>query len=194
MQKEEKPSGQTTSRLFIGVRPDKKTQEFLDNLIKRYQKQLENIKSDHLRWTTPANRHLTLAFLGNTPREIIPPLRQGLIALAQKKPRFQGLIYSLNPFPRRNPKALVVELATNPSLLELHQNCNRIIGVLGITPEKRTYRPHITLARSKEGFEQSSPFRLDFSISVENITLYESTPKPQSSHYHPLLEAALCER
>ncbi|WP_226647549.1 RNA 2',3'-cyclic phosphodiesterase [Microbulbifer variabilis] len=188
MQKKESLSEQSTCRLFIGIRPDDDSQAFLEGITNHCREQLKGIQASRIRWTSPANRHLTLAFLGNTPKEKVPHLRQGLIELAHSKDGFQGHIHSLNPFPRPRSRCLAVELAPNPYLTMLHEECQKLISEIGVEPELLTYRPHITLARCKEGFQHFAPINLDSPLLVENIILYQSSPQAGQSHYHPLLE------
>ncbi|WP_444885426.1 RNA 2',3'-cyclic phosphodiesterase [Microbulbifer sp. PSTR4-B] len=193
MQREENLSDQSTSRLFIGIKPDVASQAFLDEITTLCQKQLKGTSTSHIRWTTPNNWHLTLAFLGSIPKEKIPQLKQGLIELAHCKRSFQSRICSLTPFPKQHSKILAVELALNPNLTELHEECRQFIGELGMEPENQEYRPHITLARSrnKEGFRHITPRNLNSSVLVENVILYESVPQTGKSHYHSLLKVPL---
>ncbi|QFT55487.1 RNA 2',3'-cyclic phosphodiesterase [Microbulbifer sp. THAF38] len=191
MQKKESLSGQSTCRLFIGIRPDDASQIFLEGITDLCREQLKGISASHIRWANPANRHLTLAFLGDTQKEKIPHLKQGIIELAHSVNSFQSRIHSLNPFPRPQSSCLAVGLLPNPYLTALNEKCQQLISELGMEPESKPYRPHITLARCKKGFRQLAPLSLDFPFLAKNIILYQSTPQVEQSHYHPLLEVNL---
>lgn len=179
------------SRLFIGVRPDKRTQQFLDGLVNQCKQQLGSDKRDRTRWTSHANRHLTLAFLGETPDRLIPAIEERLARIAASLPACSGRIVSLGSFPRRRAPLLAAELLTNPKLDRLHEQCRQLMVELGMKPEGAAYRPHITLARNRRGFARLEPVMLDHTLSVDNIILYQSHQVPGGSQYLPLFEAHL---
>jgi len=183
--------GEEVSRLFIGIRPDKRTQQFLDGLVSQCRQQMGSDKRGRVRWTSHSNRHLTLAFLGETPDRLIPQLEEKLAQIATTLPPCSGRIVSLNPFPQRRSPLLAAELLTNPALDRLHGQCRHLMADLGMKPESAAYRPHITLARSKRGFTQMEPVMLDHTLPVDNIVLYQSHTAPGGSQYLPLFEAQL---
>ncbi|MGL6160252.1 RNA 2',3'-cyclic phosphodiesterase [Microbulbifer sp.] len=178
-----------TSRLFIGISPDTATQRFLDSLVDRCRRQLG--RSDRVRWTGHANRHLTLAFLGETPDELIPRIEVELAAIADRLPACRARIVSLHPFPKGRSPLLAAELLTNPELDRMHEECRQLMIRLGMAPEGAVYRPHFTLARSRRGFAHLAPLTLDFTLRLDNITLYRSHTAPGGSQYVPLFEAQL---
>ncbi|MFC6635393.1 RNA 2',3'-cyclic phosphodiesterase [Microbulbifer taiwanensis] len=179
------------SRLFIGVRPDRLTQHFLDGLTSQCKRQLGSDRRDRTRWTSHTNRHLTLAFLGETRDELIPPIEERLAQIADALPACSGRIVSLNPFPQQRSPLLAAELLTNPALDRLHEQCRQLMMDLGMKPERATYRPHVTLARNRRGFARFEPVMLDHTLPVDNIILYRSDTVPSGSQYVPLFEAHL---
>lgn len=181
--------GTATSRLFIGIRPDAATQRFLDGLVDRCRQQLG--RSGRIRWTSHGNRHLTLAFLGETSDELIPAIETELVAIAGRLPACRARIVSLHPFPKGRSPLLAAELLTNPELDRLHEECRQLCMRLGVTPEGAVYRPHFTLARSRRGFAHLDPLAVDFTLRLDNITLYRSHTAPGGSQYAPLLEVQL---
>lgn len=193
MQTRKREIPEDVSRLFIGIRPDARTQQFLDGLTSQTKQQLGPDKRDRTRWTSHANRHLTLAFLGETPDGLIPQIEESLAQIANVLPRCSGRIVSLNPFPQRRSALLAAELLTNPDLDKLHEHCRELMMKLGMKPERATYRPHITLARNRRGFAQLDPVMLDHTMPVDNIVLYQSQTAPGGSQYLPLFEALLEE-
>jgi 2'-5' RNA ligase len=86
--------------------------------------------------------HVTLHFLGSVPRERIAQLAQGLrvpfdpfeLELGHRE-LWHGSIAVLAP-----------DLVPAP-LLALHASLAEALERLGMTPEARDYRPHVTLAR-----------------------------------------------
>ncbi|SHG05447.1 2'-5' RNA ligase [Microbulbifer donghaiensis] len=179
------------SRLFIGIRPDARTQQFLDGLTSQAKRELGPDKRDRIRWTSHANRHLTLAFLGETPDALIPRIEAKLAQIADKLPPFCARVVSLNPFPQRRSSLLAAELLTNPDLDKLHQQCRELMMELSMKPEGASYRPHITLARNRRGFARLEPVMLDYTMPLNNLVLYQSHMAPGGSQYLPLFEALL---
>ncbi|GAA5525595.1 RNA 2',3'-cyclic phosphodiesterase [Microbulbifer aestuariivivens] len=178
-------------RLFIGIRPAPDTQVFLDTLVAHCRQQLGRSSESAMRWTSQANRHLTLAFLGETPSELVPALEAGIIEIAAQSRPCQARAVTLHPFPRSRSRLLAAELLTNPDLDRLHRLCRELMIQLGLVPESAAYRPHFTLGRNQRGFPRFQPVALDRVVELNNIVLYESRLAPGGSQYHPLLEAEL---
>ena len=184
-------SEESCVRLFIGVRPDAHTQHFLDGLVGHAKHLLGGGKRDSARWTSHSNRHLTLAFLGETPNHLVVSIEEKLIGIGQNAAACQGRIAVLQPFPKLRSRLLAAELLTNPELDRLHEQCRQLMRELGMKPESATYRPHVTLGRSPRGFSRLEPQALDFVMNIDNLVLYESRLAPGGSQYQPLLEIAL---
>ena len=86
--------------------------------------------------------HVTLHFLGNVPRARIPEL-------------VQGLAVPFTPFELgfghaelwHGGIAVLAPDAVPAPLLALHDALGVAVGRLGLAPEARSYRPHVSLAR-----------------------------------------------
>jgi RNA 2',3'-cyclic 3'-phosphodiesterase len=129
-----------TARLFLALWPDPATRAQL--LAWR----------DAWAWprgATPVHAdklHMTLHFLGNQPGGSVPALLDGLAA-------------PFSPFHMRlgraalwhNGIAVLEPLEEPPALLELHARLSDALVALGLVPEARTYRPHVTMARRANG-------------------------------------------
>ncbi|AOS97660.1 2',5' RNA ligase family [Microbulbifer aggregans] len=178
-------------RLFIGIRPTADTQLFLDSLVNHCRQQLGQSAERDVRWTSQANRHLTLAFLGETPAELIPPLEAGILDIADRIQACQARVVTLQPFPKSRSRLLAAELLPNPDLDRLHECCRGLMKQLDLEPESAAYRPHFTLGRNRRGFSRLPPVMLDRIVDLDNIVLYQSRMTPGGSQYHPLLEAEL---
>jgi 2'-5' RNA ligase len=90
----------------------------------------------------PDKLHVTLHFLGEVPSERLPELRQGFAV------PFTPFTLSIG-VPKLWPHGIaVLEPHTEPpELLELHAKLSAALVALGLQPEARDYRPHVTLAR-----------------------------------------------
>ncbi|MEW5248503.1 RNA 2',3'-cyclic phosphodiesterase [Microbulbifer discodermiae] len=192
MASRKKSIAQDNQRLFIGVRPDSDTQQFLDGLVSHAKRTLGAGRSSPIRWTSHTNRHLTLAFLGETSADLVAEIEQRMQVIASELQRCTGRIAALHPFPQRKSRLLVAELLGNPDLDRLHRRCRQLMMDIGLKPESAVFRPHITLARSPRGFAAMKAQAVDFSVNIGNLVLYESLMAPGGSQYLPLIELPLC--
>lgn len=175
-------------RLFIGIAPDAATQRFLDATAQHCDG--FGLPRD-CRWISHANRHLTLAFLGDTDVGKIDVIEGALREIAEHSDACCGQIVSTHPFPRQRAKMLASELLPNPELMSLHRQCSTLMQTIGKQPERKTFRPHFTLARSRSGFARIPPVPAAFTCNLDNLTLYHSLLAPGGSQYRPLLTLSL---
>lgn len=175
-------------RLFIGIAPDSATQRFFDATCQHIERL--GLPRD-LRWITHANRHLTLTFLGETDAVFLETIEGLLREIAATAPTCYGEIVSTHPFPKNRAKMLAAELLPNPELAKLQQQCSTLMRTIGKQPERKTFRPHFTLARSRLGFARPQPIATAFTCRLDNLTLYHSLLTAGSSQYRPLLSLPL---
>ncbi len=154
-----------------------------------------------LRPLDPELLHLTLAFLSNRPVEDIDPLVSALasspataIPLAVGPPLW---------LPTRHPRALAVALGDPDRQLEpLHARVlDSVAAAIPWEPERRRYRPHVTVARLRGGRRSRAssipsaqlPPTPRLSFSAEALTLYRSWLSPSGPTYEPVESFALPE-
>lgn len=131
---------QETSRLFLALWPSATIREQLRE------------RRDAWQWprgATPVHAdklHLTLHFLGDVPSERLPAL------LARFAVPFEAFRIDLGT-PALWPHGIAVlePLAVPPALLALHARLADALVDLGLQPETRSYRPHVTMARRAGG-------------------------------------------
>ncbi len=106
-----------------------------------------------VRWTSPANIHLTLRFLGEISGAQLLRARE-LMDEARELPRFAVAASGLGAFPTlRAPRVVwagvdaAVDGTDRERLHALQAATERWARSLGLPPEPRRYRPHITLGR-----------------------------------------------
>jgi 2'-5' RNA ligase len=101
------------------------------------------------RWSKPAQLHLTLRFLGDTPEDELPRLRAQLLTVA--RPPFELGVRGVGAFPRQRRPARVLWAGVAPAepLVALKA---AIDGAIGPDPEEaeRGFSPHLTLARFRD--------------------------------------------
>jgi len=104
---------------------------------------------DGLRWVRPEGIHLTLKFLGETPREKVAPITQALAGSTVGVAPHELSLGKLGSFGSRgSPRVLWVDLDGDlEPLRRLAAQVERALVPLGFPPEGRRFSPHLTLAR-----------------------------------------------
>jgi 2'-5' RNA ligase len=106
--------------------------------------------SKEVRWTERANLHLTLKFLGEVPRDLLPELRERLSEAASASP-FEVALGGLGVFPKwARPQVIWAGVTSGGEALaalagEVDDACVRA----GFPAEERPYRAHLTLGRMR---------------------------------------------
>ena len=127
---------QDSARLFVALWPDPGVRDALREW------------RDGCAWPNSASPvrteqlHVTLHFLGNVPRIRVPELVQGLDV------RFAPfeLGFGHSELWHGGIAVLAPDAVPEP-LMALHRALGEALELLGLTPEGRPYRPHVTLAR-----------------------------------------------
>ncbi|MBK5293141.1 MAG: RNA 2',3'-cyclic phosphodiesterase [Acidobacteriia bacterium] len=153
-----------------------------------------------LRWSPPANLHITTKFIGAWPAHRV----NEMISVLQGMDRihhFDVHLGSLGWFPNpHRPRIFCVSVKVAPveRLELLAARINETLAALGIPPEAREYKPHLTLARvdprtrpaaglaplRRAVAELDSPDLGRFSCS--SFHLYESRQEKGGSEYSKL--------
>lgn len=105
-----------------------------------------------VRWVKPSNIHLTLRFLGDTDPAVIESVVESLDHVGSTNAPFKLRLGELGCFPNsRKPRVIWVGLNGNTNqLVALHQTLQQNLQPLGWEPERRAFRPHLTLGRVKD--------------------------------------------
>lgn len=142
-----------------------------------------------MRWVPEDNYHLTLLFVGEVSEPVLDELaeaindRVDLIA-----PELS--IAQVSPFPESSPKLLAALVEETAELSRLHKQIKSAAASVGLQPEKRRFRPHVTLARQypRRG-QQLIPAAVDKLQDVaEQLIIYQSHLLPDGTEYQPLYE------
>lgn len=165
-----------TKRLFFALWPDVRQRDRLRDVITPVAKTVEGRMVDRRNW------HITLVFIGAFPENRVPYLLEKASEIDVEP--FRLNFDRLEFWPR--PKIAGLMAATVPAELQtLVDSLNGIISDLGIKPEDRTYRPHITAVRNARTFPTE---RLAQRTTTEwsSFELVESISRPGGASYHPL--------
>ena len=97
------------------------------------------------RWIDPQFYHLTLRFFGDVDQATARDAFHELERI--RRPAFTVTLDGLAAFGGDRPRALVAPARPAQPLMALQAEQERAMRRVGLAPETRKYRPHVTLAR-----------------------------------------------
>ena len=133
---------------------------------------LEDLQ-DHVpvgRLTDPDQMHLTLAFLGEQPDDLIQAAHEVLNGI--RFPSFELQLAGLGTFGNREPTVLWAGIKDPAQVKALHDKVLPALHGAGLPLERKRFRPHVTLAR----FDRSAPD--DHEKLARFLTRWQSFPCP----------------
>jgi 2'-5' RNA ligase len=135
--------------------------------------------------------HVTLAFLGRRPDEDVETIGP-LIDTGLPAPRLT--LDRVLLLPPRRPRVRTVELRAE-GLAELQARVAGALAAAGVyTPEKRPFRPHVTVGRLRPRAQPPRTADVAFerlTFHGTAVTLYASRLHPHGARYEPLAIAPL---
>ncbi|MDZ7658404.1 RNA 2',3'-cyclic phosphodiesterase [Fodinibius sp.] len=170
-------------RLFIAIPLPKGVKQQLLDL----QQPIEGI-----RWQSQEQMHLTLKFVGEVDKTTVSELREELDNIVHSD--FSMTISGIGYFPEgKQPKVVWAGIKENANLQELHKKVENRCEKMGIAPENRPYKPHVTIGRTKNAYKRSvtsfinqhKKFGIQ-NIQVNEFVLFESELHPDGARHHPL--------
>lgn len=193
-----------TIRTFVAVELDDGLLAGLGDL----QRRLKRAPLGRLgRWVDPGGIHLTLKFLGDVSRSQLGELRQALQRAAGDVSPFEIALAGLGCFPNaRQPRVIWVGVEEPTGALQ-HLQCavERELAVIGFPPERRAFKPHLTLARIRDAARRPERAELGEWIGrqevgrvgamhVARVSLMQSDLCPAGAVYTCLEAARLSRR
>ena len=97
------------------------------------------------RWVDPENYHVTLRFIGDIDNRTADEVARALARV--DRPSFDLSLEGLDALGGRKPHSIAACVKASPALRELQAEHERIAQRIGLEPERRKFRPHVTLAR-----------------------------------------------
>ena len=171
-------------RCFLGVPLNSESNGMLDELVQTLK---VSAAARDVRWVDAANRHLTLAFLGNQPLDTVFPLQAALQSLILKHNAFELVGSSVCGFPDAKSAIVALQLEPVPELMTLVVDIQAILRTQQLPIERRTYRPHITLGRLRRGQSWQQPAQsCSVRFPVQSVVLYQSCLTAAGAQYTPL--------
>lgn len=174
-------------RLFVALRPPESIREALADT-------MDGVPA--ARWQDDDQLHLTVRYVGEVDRRVAEDVAEALAGVKAPAPRVA--IAGVGRFEHKGrTEALWAGLAPHDALAALHRKVDRALVVAGLSPERRAYLPHVTLARLPRGAGAeaevaqwlarnaalaSAPFTLP------ELILYESRLGRAGAGYTPVAE------
>ena len=177
-------------RLFVGIElPDEARHALL------------KVRADYpgARWHPPEALHVTLSFIGMVDATTQAAMAQSLVGLPDPGVdlRIQGVGYFGTP---DRPKVLWAGVELSGGLWQLQQEVEQRLLPLGLVAEQRPYRPHVTLARVKQGSGALQAFVQQYAdlslapFNVGHVSLYCSRGGSAGVDYQVIERFSLLKR
>lgn len=184
-------------RAFIAVGIDPKTVERISEATDQLKPSIAGI-----RWVPLTNLHLTVKFLGDVEETTIDLIARALRQHIAPFPRFTINAKGLGVFPDvKRPQVLWVGLE-GIHLAELASTVETALKPLGFEPEKRGFKPHLTIGRWRERDKSTAKFIAELErwagyefgkSEVRNIILFQSMLRPEGAIHRPLEKILLSD-
>ena len=186
------PHNSAEIRSFIAIELPEEVREGLARL----RSELERDEHRFVKWVDPGGIHLTLKFLGNIPFKQVTEITKAIEEAAQGISPFHLEISGIGAFPNlKQVRVLWVGISGEVDKLSmLQQNMDSALAALGFAKEERSFVPHLTLARIRQGASPSERrsfgdlvgstiFEDKYHIKVNAISLMKSQLTPAGAIY-----------
>jgi 2'-5' RNA ligase len=149
------------------------------------------------RWVAEDNLHLTLRFLGELDGSEAADVDAALAGL--RMPGFELRLEGVGHFgDGRKLRSIWAGVEASPALGRLRDKVEQAVIRAGLPPDKRKFKPHVTLARFKSNpgaklqdfLAEYALFRAE-PFQVESFTLYSSFLSANGAIYRPEAEYPL---
>ncbi|MGL5909384.1 MAG: RNA 2',3'-cyclic phosphodiesterase [Phycicoccus sp.] len=129
-------------RVFVAVEPSPDAVEHLDAVLEPRR------GSGEVRWSPPAQWHLTLAFAGAVPSRLAEPLVEAVGDAAARHPALSLALAGGGCFPDvTRARVLWAGVDGGSRLAPVARAVRSALGGVGAAPEGGAFVPHVTLAR-----------------------------------------------
>ena len=149
-------------RLFVACEVPDDARETIGEIIET----LKGRSGSAVRWIRPEGVHVTLKFLGEVPVRQLPAIKLGIQEAVVGHSPFELEFSNIGTFGgREGLRIMWVGIAGDVLRLEaLVRAVNAALAVVGFEPERRPFRPHLTLGRVRD--EISTRQRAEIEVAV----------------------------
>jgi 2'-5' RNA ligase len=132
------------------------------------------------RWVEPENYHVTLRFIGDVDETVADDVF-ALLAEARPRAPLEIVLDGLGSFGGDKPHAVFANVLATEPLAGLQEETERLVRRAGLAPERRKFKPHVTLGRLRhvpaqavaEWIAARAPFeRLSF--TAERVAVFSA--------------------
>lgn len=166
---------QRSRRLFLGLMATPETQA----AIAGHQTMWE--WPPEARLTSPEKIHLTLAFLGNVEATSEELLRRTLKTLS-----FEPLYLRTTAPEVFEGGIAVLQIEPIPALMRFRTQIIEMMRLMGLSIDRKPWRPHITLARSAQG---CTPPAKPASVELNALQFSLVCSRPERAHSYEVIES-----
>jgi 2'-5' RNA ligase len=168
-------------RLFVAIELPASAKELLLDL--------EDPALPNVRWSTYDQFHLTLRFIGDVHAGVVSEIHDALqnVHAAPFELDLQGLDCFGN---KRSARIIWAGVCESEPLRALQRKIEHTITSIGLEPERRKYRPHITVARCSRlpmaevaGYIEPRAGFASPVFPVDHFTLFSSHQSGQGTSY-----------
>lgn len=154
-------------RLFVACEVPEDVRETLGGVIEG----LKEKSGSAVRWIRPDGIHVTLKFLGEVPTKKLPAVKLAIQEAVVGHSPFELEFSNIGTFGGREGLRLMwAGIAGDVLRLEaLVRAVNAALAVVGFEPERRPFRPHLTLGRVRD--EISTRHRAEIEVAVGKTTV-----------------------
>jgi RNA 2',3'-cyclic 3'-phosphodiesterase len=155
-------------------------------------------------WSSAGSMHLTLRFLGDTSVALIPNLDQAMRTALAPHSAMALRLQGVGAFPNnRRPNVVWVGVKGALAALQHAQaDIEAALGSLGIAPDPKPFRPHLTLGRLRREASSEQQRRLGDAIqslpppkslewAVERVVLFRSELHSSGPTYTEIVDCRL---
>jgi RNA 2',3'-cyclic 3'-phosphodiesterase len=135
-------------RLFIACEVPEDVRNSIGGVIET----LRGRSGSAVRWIRPEGVHVTLKFLGEVPQKKLPSVKIAIQEAVVRHQPFNLEFSNIGMFGgREGLRMMWVGIAGDVLRLEaLVRDVNLALAVVGFEPERRPFRPHLTLGRVRD--------------------------------------------
>lgn len=172
-------------RCFIALEAPPPVHNSLAGRLAEYRRQ------PGVNWVKPENLHLTLLFLGDVEVSQLEELDLALDSALQDAEAFELQLKGLELFPAKAPRLIWASLKTrDETIFSVHKTLLNATRELGLVPDPKPLKLHITLGRIKSRLpvafeERVITGRVDTGVHpYTQLSLYRSVLRPEGPSYY----------
>ena len=171
-------------RSFIGIDPNAEVSAFLQAFKQQHSK---DPWAQHIRWTSEANIHLTMRFLGDLTLEQIEKINSALKPITENQSAFKVIVTTPQPFPTPNKaRILASQVQKNETLRQLAQTLDELAINAGVAGEDRPFRGHLTVGRFRHPVKHLNELLQEtatVTMPIDHVILFKSELKSTGAEY-----------